>query len=72
MDSGDVSGQQAAKNLRAALDRARRFRDERRTDAYRSQVQAFIDHVLDYTPRFVTADASALLVAEGELLRDGI
>jgi hypothetical protein len=28
--------------------------------------------VLDYTPRFVTADASELLVDEARLLRDGI
>ena len=70
--SGDVSGNQTAKNLRATLNRARRFRDQQKTDAYRSQVQAFIDHVLDYTPQFVTAEASALLVAEAELLRDGI
>ena len=72
VDSGDVSGNQTAKNLRATLNRARRFRDQQKTDAYRSQVQAFIDHVLDYTPQFVTAEASALLVAEAELLRDGI
>jgi hypothetical protein len=72
VDSGDVSGNQTAKNLRATLDRARRFRDQRRTDAYRDQVQAFIDQVRDYTPRFVSAEASALLVAEAQLLLDGI
>ena len=72
IDSGDVTGNQTAKNLRARLDRAARFRDQGTTDAYRSQVQAFIDQVLDNTPRFVTTEASQALVAEAALLRDGI
>jgi Metallo-peptidase family M12B Reprolysin-like len=70
--SGDITGNNTAQNLTAMLERARRFRDEGSLDPYRSQIEAFIEQVLDYTPRFITPEASEVLVAEAQLLLDGM
>ncbi|MGH2723064.1 MAG: M12 family metallo-peptidase [Actinomycetota bacterium] len=70
--SGDITGNQTAKNLRAMLERAIRFRDQGQLDAYRSQIESFIEQVQDYTPRFITQEASDVLVTEAELLLEGL
>jgi hypothetical protein len=70
--SGDITGVQTAKNLRAMLQRAIQFRDAGQLDAYRSQIEGFIEQVKDLTPRFITPDASEALVTEAELLLEGL
>jgi hypothetical protein len=70
--SGDIIGVQTAKNLRAMLERAITFRDAGQLDAYRSQIEAFIEQVGDYTPRFITPAASEILITEAEFLLEGL
>src|ERR671919_297176 len=70
--SGDIIGVQTAKNLQAMLERAITFRDAGQLDAYRSQIEAFIEQVGDYTPRFITPAASEILITEAEFLLEGL
>jgi Metallo-peptidase family M12B Reprolysin-like len=70
--SGDITGNNTAKNLRAMLERAIQFRDAGQLDAYRSQIESFIEQVGDFTPRFITPEASEVLIAEAELLLEGL
>jgi hypothetical protein len=42
------------------------------TDAYRSQIEAFIGQVEDFTPRFITPEASEVLISEAELLLEAL
>ena len=50
------------------LARAERFYENGQTQAYRSQLQAFVNQVQGFTPRFITVNASNALVQETQLL----
>jgi hypothetical protein len=70
-DSGDITGGKA-RILENMLERARQFRDSGQMDAYRSQIEAFIGQVEDFTPRFITPEASEVLISEAQLLLEGL
>ena len=70
--SGDITGSNTARNLRAMLERAIRFRDRGQIEAYQSQIESFIEQVEDLTPRFITPEAAEVLIAEAELLLEGL
>ena len=67
-DDGQITGNNTEKALLDHLYKAARFKDNGKEDAYRSQLQAFIDQVKDKTPQFVTQEASDALVSVAELL----
>lgn len=67
-DRGDITGNNTTKILLNRLARARRFFESGQMDAYRGQLQAFIDQVQDFTPQFITPFAGQTL-SEEMLLR---
>ncbi len=67
-DDGQITGNNTEKALLDHLNKAARFKANGKEDAYRSQLQAFIDQVYDKTPQFVTQDAADALVSVAELL----
>ncbi|HEX9680093.1 MAG TPA: hypothetical protein VGA32_01470, partial [Anaerolineales bacterium] len=69
VETGQITGNNTADILVGHLDRAQRAMDRDNTMEYRAHLQAFINQVLDFTPRFVSETASDALVTEAELLR---
>ncbi|MFN2197635.1 MAG: ExeM/NucH family extracellular endonuclease, partial [Anaerolineales bacterium] len=65
---GEITGRNTALILLKHLDQAVFLRDSGVTAGYRAQLQAFANQVVGFTPRFVTPEASAVLVRESWLL----
>jgi predicted extracellular nuclease len=70
VDAGEIRGNNTARILLDRLARIRELRDEAKTDAYRSQLQAFIDQVGDFVPQWLDADVAAGLQEEAGVLLD--
>jgi len=67
-DNGQITGNNTEKALLDHLEKAARFMANGQEDAYRSQLQAFIDQVYDKTPEFITEEAADALVRVTQLL----
>jgi hypothetical protein len=61
-DEGRITGNNTAKALLDHLEKAAQYKEQGKDDAYRSQLQAFIDQVKDKTPQFMTQETSDALV----------
>jgi hypothetical protein len=68
--SGDDIAASRVGKLLDRLAKAARFRDDGRTSAYLSQLEAFVSQTSDWTPRFIRPAASAALQGEASLLID--
>jgi predicted extracellular nuclease len=66
--NGEITGNQTTRILLDRLDRARRFMERGKQDAYEDQLWAFISQVWDFTPRFITEHAAQALEQETMLL----
>lgn len=66
--NGQISGNNTARILLDRLARAQRFAEQGRHDAYRAQLQALIDQVRGWTPRFIVPTAGDALTRETQLL----
>jgi len=66
--NGLITGNNTTRILLDRIERARRFHENGKNDAYMSQLQAFIDQVYDFTPRFITQEAADALATEAALL----
>ncbi len=67
--SGDISGNNTTRILLDRLERAQRYKDAGQQQAYRAQLQAFINQVQGFAPQFVTQVAADVLVQEVMLLQ---
>ena len=52
--NGMITGNNTTRILLDRLERARRFHQNGKQDAYMSQLQAFIDQIYDFSPQFIT------------------
>jgi hypothetical protein len=66
--NGEITGNQTTRILLDRLDRARRFMEKGKQDAYEDQLWAFISQVWDFTPTFITEHAAQALEQETTLL----
>jgi len=66
---GDITGRNTTRILLDRLERARRFKDAGKQDAYESQLEAFVFQVQDFAPEHITQVAADVLVQEATLLR---
>jgi hypothetical protein len=66
--SGDITGPRTAQVLLNRLARAQNFLNQGKIAAYKAQLQAFINQVEGFTPKFITPTASDALVEETALL----
>jgi predicted extracellular nuclease len=67
--SGDITGNNTTRILLDRLERAQRYKDDGQQQAYRAQLQAFINQVQGFAPQFVTQAAADVLVQEVMLLQ---
>jgi predicted extracellular nuclease len=65
---GMITGNNTTSILLDRLEKARRFEENGKHDAYVSQLQAFIDQIYDFTPQFITQEAADSLTNETTLL----
>jgi hypothetical protein len=68
IESGDITGNNTGRILQDRLARVRHFLATGKTGAYLAQLQAFADQVRDFTPQFITEQASEALAGEAEML----
>jgi predicted extracellular nuclease len=66
--AGAITGNNTTRILLDRIERASRFKDEGKQQAYESQLWAFIDQIYDKTPRFITQEAADALAQETEML----
>jgi predicted extracellular nuclease len=70
-DMGAITGNNTLKNLMGHLESAGAAQDKGNDAQFRAQLQAFANQVLGFSPKFVSEEAAAALVAEAELLLTG-
>jgi predicted extracellular nuclease len=66
--SGDIIGNNTSRILLDRLERAGRFKDAGKDQAYRAQLQAFINQVQGFAPMFIAQEAADALSEETVLL----
>jgi predicted extracellular nuclease len=67
--SGDITGNNTTRILLDRLERAQRYKDAGQQQAYRAQLQAFINQVQGFAPQFINQIAADALAQEATLLR---
>ncbi|OGN72169.1 MAG: hypothetical protein A2X25_00450 [Chloroflexi bacterium GWB2_49_20] len=67
--NGMITGKNTTRILLDWLERALRYQQNGKQDAYQSQLQAFIDQVYDFTPQFIMQEAADSLIFEATLLK---
>ncbi len=67
--SGDITGNNTSRILLDRLERAQRYKDAGQQQAYMAQLQAFINQVQGFAPRFIQQSAADALANEASLLR---
>lgn len=65
---GDITGNNTTRILLDRLERARQFKDAGQEQAYRAQLQAFMNQVQGFAPKFIAQVAADVLSQETALL----
>jgi hypothetical protein len=69
--NGSITGNNTVKNLMHHLESAGEALANGNQAQFEAQLQAFANQVSGFSPKFVSAEAAAALVAEAELLLTG-